>query len=103
MMASVPVGVGLSIAAILFCTGLVGVLIRRNIILILLSVEVMLNASGLAFVVVGSYWQQPDGQVMYFFILTVAAAEVSVGLSLALQMYHQFGSLDVNRVNRMRG
>jgi len=101
--AMVPTAVGLAIAAVLFCTGLVGVLVRRNIIIILLSIEMMFNACGLAFVFAGSYWLQPDGQVMYFFILTVAAAEVSVGLSLVLQMYRQFGSLDVNTVNRMRG
>jgi NADH-quinone oxidoreductase subunit K len=101
--ASVPVGAGLLIAALLFCIGLVGVLVRRNIIIILLSIEIMLNACGLAFVFAGSHWQQPDGQVMYFFILTVAAAEVSVGLSLVLQMYRHFGSLDVNTINRMRG
>lgn len=103
MTAMVPTAVGLAIAAVLFCTGLVGVLVRRNIIIILLSIEMMFNACGLAFVFAGSYWLQPDGQVMYFFILTVAAAEVSVGLSLVLQMYRQFGSLDVNTVNRMRG
>ena len=103
MTAIVPAPVGLAIAALLFCTGLVGVLVRRNIIIILLSIEMMFNACGLAFVFAGSYWWQPDGQVMYFFILTVAAAEVSVGLSLVLQMYHHFGSLDVNTIKKMRG
>jgi NADH-quinone oxidoreductase subunit K len=102
-MAIIPVEIGLIIAGMLFCVGLVGVLTRRNIIVILLSIEIMLNACGLAFVVAGSHWQQPDGQVMYFFILTVAAAEVAVGLSLSLQVYHKFGSLDANAVNRMRG
>jgi len=102
-MAIIPVEIGLIIAGMLFCVGLVGVLTRRNIIVILLSIEIMLNACGLAFVVAGSHWQQPDGQVMYFFILTVAAAEVAVGLSLSLQVYHKFGSLDANAVNKMRG
>jgi NADH-quinone oxidoreductase subunit K len=102
-MAAIPIEVGLVIADVLFCIGLVGVLVRRNIMFILLSIEIMLNACGLAFVLAGSYWQQPDGQAMYFFILTVAAAEVAVGLSLVLQIYHQFGSLDANMVNRMRG
>jgi NADH-quinone oxidoreductase subunit K len=102
-MATVPVEAGLIIAALMFLTGLTGVLIRHNIIVILLSIEIMLNACGLAFVVAGSYWQQADGQVMYFFILTTAAAEVAVGLSLVLQMYHKFGTLYVNRVNKMRG
>jgi NADH-quinone oxidoreductase subunit K len=83
--------------------GLVGVLVRRNIIFIMLSIEVMLNAAGLAFVVAGSYLNQPDGQVMYFFILTTAAAEVAVGLGLVLQMYRKFGTLDADSMNHMRG
>jgi NADH-quinone oxidoreductase subunit K len=90
-------------AGILFALGLIGVLVRRNIIFILLSVEIMLNAAGLAFVVAGSRWGQPDGQVMFIFILTMAAAEVSVGLALVLQLYHQFKSLDVDAASQMRG
>jgi NADH-quinone oxidoreductase subunit K len=102
-MANVPLAAGLIVAAILFCTGLAGVLIRHNMVFLLLSIEVMLNACGLAFVVAGAYWQQPDGQVMYFFILTVTAAEVAVGLSLVLQMFGKFKTLDVSKANRMRG
>jgi NADH-quinone oxidoreductase subunit K len=102
-MANVPLAVGLIVAAILFCAGLVGVLVRHNMVFLLLSIEVMLNACGLAFVVAGAYWRQPDGQVMYFFILTVAAAEVAVGLSLVLQMFRKFATLDVGKANRMRG
>jgi NADH-quinone oxidoreductase subunit K len=102
-MAHVPLTAGLIVAAILFCTGLAGVLVRHNMVFLLLSIEVMLNACGLAFVVAGAYWRQPDGQVMYFFILTVAAAEVAVGLSLVLQMFRKFETLDVGKANRMRG
>ncbi len=102
-MANVPLGIGLLVAGVLFCTGLTGLLVRRNVLFILLSVEIMLNACGLAFVVAGANWRQADGQVMYFFILTMAAAEVAVGLSLVLQMYHHFGSLDANAINKMRG
>ncbi len=102
-MATIPVAAGLIIAGVLFLTGLVGVLVRRNILFILMAIEIMLNASGLAFVVAGAYWGQPDGQVMYFFILTIAAAEVAVGLSLVLQMYEKFDTLDTNRMNQMRG
>lgn len=102
-MASVSVNGGLLIAGVLFCIGLTGVLVRRNILFILLSIEIMLNACGLAFILAGARWAGPDGQVMYFFILTMAAAEVAVGLSLVLQMHRHFGSLDVNRVNKMRG
>jgi NADH-quinone oxidoreductase subunit K len=68
-----------------------------------MSIEVMLNASGLAFVVAGSRWAQPDGQVMFIFILATAAAEVSVGLALLLQLYHQYKSLDADAASLMRG
>ncbi len=94
---------GLLLAGILFALGLVGVLVRRNILFILLSIEIMLNAAGLAFVVAGSRWIQADGQVMFVFILTMAATEVSVGLALLLQLYHRFKSLDIDAASRMRG
>jgi NADH-quinone oxidoreductase subunit K len=68
-----------------------------------MSIEVMLNAAGLAFVVAGSRWAQPDGQVMFIFILATAAAEVSVGLALLLQLYHQHKSLDADAASQMRG
>jgi NADH-quinone oxidoreductase subunit K len=102
-MASVPMSHGLFLAGILFTLGLVGVLARRNIIFILLSIEVMLNAAGLAFVAAGSRWEQPDGQVMFVLILTVAAAEVAVGLALSLRLYHHFKTLDVDVASQMRG
>jgi NADH-quinone oxidoreductase subunit K len=63
----------------------------------------MLNAAGLAFVVAGARWGQVDGQVMFIFILTMAAAEVSVGLALVLQMYHSFKTLDADAAGRMKG
>ena len=94
---------GLIFAAILFCLGFLGVLVRRNIIFVLLSIEIMLNAAGLAFVVAGSRWSRPDGQVMFIFILAVAAAEVSVGLALVLQLYHRFKTIDADAAGRMRG
>jgi NADH-quinone oxidoreductase subunit K len=94
---------GLVLAAVLFCLGFFGVLVRRNIIFVLLSVEIMLNAAGLAFVVAGSRWASPDGQVMFIFILAVAAAEVSVGLALVLQLYHRFKTIDADAAGRMRG
>jgi NADH-quinone oxidoreductase subunit K len=68
-----------------------------------MSLEVMLNAAGLAFVVAGSRWHQADGQVMFLFILSVAAAEVAVGLALVLQIYHRFRCLDVDTLSGMRG
>lgn len=91
------------LAAILFALGLIGLLVRRNLIFILMSVEIMLNAAGLAFVVAGARWGQADGQVMFIFILAMAAAEVSVGLALLLRLYHQRQSLDADAASEMRG
>ena len=93
----------LILAAILFILGMIGVITRRNLIFMLLSVEIMLNAAGLAFISAGSRWQQPDGQVMFLFILAMAAAEVSIGLALILQMYHHHKTLDVEELREMRG
>ena len=103
MMAAIPMEAGLILAAALFLLGLVGVLVRRDVIFILLAVEVMLNAAGVAFVVAGARWEQPDGQVMFLFILAMAAAEVSVGLALVLALYHRVKTLDIDAAARMRG
>ena len=102
-MVTVPLGSALMLAAILFVIGLAGVLIRRNIIFVLLSIEVMFNACGLAFIVAGWYLGQPAGQAMYFFILAAAAAEAAVALGLILHMRQAFGTLDTNQISRMKG
>jgi NADH-quinone oxidoreductase subunit K len=102
-MASVPMHQGLLLAGILFALGLTGLLVRRNVIFMLMSLEVMLNAAGLAFVVAGSRWGQADGQIVFLFILSTAAAEVSVGLALVLQIYRRFKTLDADAVSEMRG
>ncbi|MBI4785913.1 MAG: NADH-quinone oxidoreductase subunit NuoK [Chloroflexi bacterium] len=102
-MAFIPTEYGLIVAAILFALGLVGLLVRRNIVFILLSLEIMLNAAGLAFVAAGSRWGQADGQVMFIFILAMAAAEVSVGLALVLLLYRRWKSLDADQASEMRG
>src|SRR5215469_5741239 len=102
-MLEIPMRDGLLIAAMLFALGLIGLLVRRNLIFTLMSLEVMLNAAGLAFVVAGARWGQPDGQVVFVFILALAAAEVSVGLALALQIYHRFRTLDVDAPSEMKG
>jgi NADH-quinone oxidoreductase subunit K len=98
-----PIREGFIVAGILFTLGVVGVLVRRNLIFVLMSIEVMMNAAGLAFVTAGSRWSQPDGQVMFIFVLATAAAEVSVGLALLLQLYHQYKSLDADAASQMRG
>ena len=92
----------LIVAAALFVLGLLGVLMRRNIIYVLISVEIMLNAAGLAFISAGSRFGQPDGQVMFIFILTLAAAEASVGLALVIQFYRAYKSLDSDAARDMR-
>jgi NADH-quinone oxidoreductase subunit K len=93
----------LLLAGILFALGLAGLLMRRNLIFMLMSVEVMLNAAGLAFVGAGSRWAHADGQVMFIFILAVAAAEVAVGLALVLQLFHRMKTLDADAASLMRG
>src|SRR5262249_3669081 len=95
--------VGFILASVLFALGTAGILVRRNIIFILMSIEVMLNAAGLAFIVAGARWSQPDGQILFLFILAMAAAEVSIGLALVLRFYHQYKMLDTDAASKMRG
>jgi NADH-quinone oxidoreductase subunit K len=102
-MASVPMEYGLILAGILFALGLIGVLVRRDFVFVLFSIEIMLNAAGLAFVVAGYRWGQADGQVMFIFILATAAAEVSLGLALTLLLYHRFKTLDTDAASMTRG
>lgn len=102
-MTTVPLTYGLILAGILFSLGVIGLLVRRNLLFILMSLEVMVNAAGLAFVVAGARWGQADGQVAFIFILAIAAAEVSVGLALLLQLYHRYRTVDIDVVSRMRG
>ena len=99
----VPMEHVLLLAAALFIAGLVGLMERRNIIFVLMSLEVMLNASALAFIAAGAHWGQPDGQIVFMLILSVAAAEVSVGLGLVLQIQRRFKTLDMDNANRLRG
>jgi NADH-quinone oxidoreductase subunit K len=102
-MVPIPMQDVLYLAMTLFVLGLIGLLTRRNLIFTLMSVEIMLNASGLAFVA-GSYrWGQPDGQVMFIFILAMAAAEVSVGLALLLQFHRREPTLDSDVASEMKG
>jgi len=95
-MASIPFEYGLLLAGVLFALGTIGVIVRRNLLFILLCIEVMLNAAGLAFVVAGARWGQPDGQVMFIFLLSMAAAEVAVGLALLLLHFGRQRTLDAD-------
>ena len=100
-MVTIPIEIQLLFAAALFMLGLIGVLVRRNIIFMLMSIEIMFNSAGLVFIIAGSHWVQADGQVMFIFILSVAAAEVSVGLAIILQMFHHFNSVDVDQLKKL--
>ena len=102
-MGAIPIEHGLILASILFSVGLIGVLTRRNIVFVLMSLEIMLNASALAFIVAGSRWGQADGQVMFIMILTLAAAEVAIGLGLIIQMFRQFKTIDIDVLSNMKG
>ena len=102
-MNGIPLEHGLLLAAALFVLGLTGVLVRRNILFVLMSIEIMMNAAGLAFVLAGSRWMQPDGQVMFILILTLAAAEASIGLAIVLRLFRRFHSLDLDAASEMRG
>ncbi|GAB1405642.1 MAG: NADH-quinone oxidoreductase subunit NuoK [Lentimicrobiaceae bacterium] len=101
-MINIPLEHALVVASLLFMIGLAGTLIRKNLIYILLSVEIMLNAAGFAFVVAGAHWMQADGQVMFIFILTMAAAEVSVGLALILRIYHNLKTMNADEVSNIK-
>ena len=102
-MATVPLQHALLLAVLLFALGLTGVLVRRNLVFILMSIEIMLNATGLAFIVAGARWGQADGQIMFMFVLTLAAAEVAIGLALIIRIRHRLPALDSDAANLLRG
>lgn len=103
MIDAIPLEHGLAVAALIFCLGLVGLMVRRDILFVLMSLEIMMNASGLAFVVAGSRWAQPDGQIMFILVISLAAAEAAIGLAILLQLYRRFDTLNVDAASEMRG
>lgn len=96
-MTTIPMEYSLMLAGILFALGIFGLLFRHNLIFILLALELMLNACGLAFVAIGSSLNQADGQVMFLVILAVSAAEVALGLALAIKYEQRFGTLELDQ------
>jgi NADH-quinone oxidoreductase subunit K len=102
-MTVIPTSHCLLLASVLFLMGFICVLVRRNIIFILLGLEIMFNAAGLAFITAGAKWGQPDGQIMFLFILTVTAAEVSIGLALVFELVHHLHTLDIDQASDMKG
>jgi len=102
-MHAIPLEHGLLLAAALFALGLTGLVLRRNLIFILMSAEIMMNATALAFIVGGARWGAPDGQVMFVLVLTLQAAEACVGLALVIQLSRRFRTLDVDAAATMKG
>lgn len=100
---SIPIEQVLVLAGVLFAIGLAGVLVRRNVIFLLMSLEIMMNACGLAFVAAGARWAEADGQIMFMLVLSLAAAEVAVGLGLVLQLERRFGNLDIDAASELAG
>lgn len=102
-MGHIPLEHGLILATIIFALGFCGVMVRRNILFILMSLEVMMNAAAMAFVMAGSAWLQADGQIMFILILTLAAVEACIGLAIVLQFYQRFHHLDIDAAREMHG
>lgn len=91
-----PIGSYLALSALLFCVGLLGVLVRRNIIVMFMCIELMLNSVNLTLAAAARLWAGPDGQVFVFFVIVVAAAEVVVGLALIVNLFFRRGTIDVD-------
>jgi len=102
-MTGVPLDHALIVPILLFALGAVGVLVRRNLMFILMSIEIMLNAAGLLFVMAGARWGQADGQVMFMLILTLAASEVAIGLALIIRNRGRLTTLDSDAANLLQG
>jgi len=93
----------IALSAILFSIGALGVLVRRNALIIFMSVELMLNAANLVFVAFANSYQQLNGQIIVFFVIAVAAAEVAVGLALIVAIFKTKQSIDVDTMSRLKG
>jgi NADH-quinone oxidoreductase subunit K len=102
MMNQIPINYYILLSAVLFCIGVMGVLIRRNVIVIFMSVELMLNAVNLLLAAFSAYKNDPTGQVFVFFIMVVAAAEVAVGLGIMVMVYRNTNSVDVKELSRLK-
>jgi len=99
----IPVAWTLSLSALVFVLGVVGVLVRRNALVIFMSIELMLNAANLAFVAFARAMGSTDGQIFVFFVMTVAAAEVAVGLAIIVNLFRLRESVFVDEINLLKG
>jgi NADH:ubiquinone oxidoreductase subunit K len=98
-----PLNYFLVLAAFLFCTGAYGVMARRNAVLVLMSIELMLNAVNLNLVAFSTHLQNVSGQVFALFVITIAAAEVGIGLAIVLLIYRNLRSPDLDQVEQLKG
>jgi len=99
----VPIQYYIGLSVILFTLGALGVLVRRNAIVIFMSVELMLNAANLAFIAFARLHETLNGQIFVFFVMAVAAAEVAVGLALIVAIFHTKQSIDIDQMNSLKG
>ncbi len=99
----VPTAYYVGLSAILFVLGVIGVLIRRNAIIVFMSIELMLNSANLAFVAFARAFQQYTGQVFVFFVMTVAAAEVAIGLAIIVNLFRLRETVFVDEINLLKG
>ena len=99
----VPPAYYVGLSAVLFVLGVIGVLVRRNAIIVFMSIELMLNSANLAFVAFSRAFQQYNGQVFVFFVMTVAAAEVAVGLALMVAIFRTKHSINIDEMNQLNG
>ena len=102
-MTSVPIEAYFALSMVLFILGAMGVLLRKNTIIIFMSVELMLNAANLALVAFSRQWGNLDGQIFVFFLMTVAAAEVAVGLALIVAIFRNKRSINIDDLHQMEG
>ena len=100
---NIPIEYYILLSTVLFTIGVLGVLFRRNAIILFACIELMLNAVNLLMVAFSSYLNDATGQVFVFFIMAVAAAEVAVGLAILVMMYRNTKSVDINILNRLKG
>jgi NADH-quinone oxidoreductase subunit K len=98
----VPLNYFVLLSTLLFCIGVIGVLFRRNAIIVFMCIELMLNAVNLLLVAFSTHFSDPAGQVFVFFIMAVAAAEVAVGLAILTMIYRNTGSVDIDSLNKLK-
>jgi len=100
---TIPINSYILLCTTLFCIGVMGVLLRRNVIIIFMSVELMLNSVNLLFTSFSAYSSNPAGQIFVFFVMVVAAAEIAIGLAIVVMIHRNTKSVDVNEWSKLKG